>query len=146
VDRSSSRWETEWLSSLVWIGEVFAVTVLGFALLVWLLSRRTEWGRQFRRLTYAYFIPDARNWASWRPPLTVGLLLLMTVISVRLAVLISDSQNGLYTALQNGSTGGFAQFLGIFGVLATIHVVREIFTYYLEQAFIIHWRLCSTST
>ncbi|MBV9315739.1 MAG: ABC transporter ATP-binding protein/permease [Pseudonocardia sp.] len=132
------------MSSLLWVGEVFAATVVGFAVVVWLLSRRTMWGRQFRRLTFAYFRPTGRDWASWRPVGTVLLLLLMTVISVRISVLLSYSENGLYTAMQELSTSSFARFLGIFGVLATIHVVRSMFAYYVVQGFTIRWRLWLT--
>ncbi len=114
-------WAHEWIASLAWIGEAFAVTLVGFALLSWLLARYTTWGRRFRRLSYAYFRPSAGNRASWRPLLTVLVLLLVTVISVRIVVLVSYASNGLYTAPQALSASGFAHYLGIFGVLAAIY-------------------------
>ena len=45
------NWSTEWLASLLWVGRVFAFTLIGFTLVVWLLVRRTGWGRQFWRLS-----------------------------------------------------------------------------------------------
>jgi hypothetical protein len=98
------NWSIEWLTSLLWIARVFLFVVIGFALIAWLLIRRTRWGRQFWRLSGAYFIPRQRTWLSWRPILTVALLLLLTVIGVRINVLLTYQSNGLYTALQNRST------------------------------------------
>jgi putative ATP-binding cassette transporter len=134
-------WSTEWLTSLLWVGRVFAFTVIGFALVGWLLIRRTGWGRQFWRLSGLYFIPRRRGWLSWRPILTAALLLLLTVASVRLDVVFSYYSNGLYTALQELDEASFWKFLGIFGVLATINVLLVLITFYISQAQIIHWRL-----
>ena len=61
----SLNWSTEWLTSLLWIARVFLFVVVGFALVAWLLIRRTRWGRQFWRLSGMYFIPRQRNWLSW---------------------------------------------------------------------------------
>ena len=65
-----------------------------------LLIKRTGWGRQFWRLSSMYFIPFSRSWQGLRPILTVALLLLLTVMSVRLDVLLSFQGNELFTALQ----------------------------------------------
>ena len=35
--------------------------MVGFALLGWLLIKRTGWGRQFWRLSSMYFIPFSRS-------------------------------------------------------------------------------------
>jgi putative ATP-binding cassette transporter len=135
------NWSTEWLSSLFWIARVFLFVVIGFALVAWLLIRRTQWGRQFWRLSSMYFIPRRRGWLAWRPILTVALLLLLTVAAVRLNVLFTYQSNGLYTALQNLDAPTFWRFLGIFAILATINVVLVLVTFYIGQAQIIHWRL-----
>jgi vitamin B12/bleomycin/antimicrobial peptide transport system ATP-binding/permease protein len=134
-------WSTEWLTSLLWIAKVFLFVVIGFALVGWFLIRRTRWGRQFWRLSSVYFIPRRRGWLAWRPILTVALLLLLTVAGVRLNVLFTFQSNGLYTALQNLDAPAFWRFLAIFGILATIHVLRVLITFYVSQAQIIHWRL-----
>jgi putative ATP-binding cassette transporter len=134
-------WSTEWLTSLLWIGRVFLFVVVGFALVGWFLIRRTRWGRQFWRLSGAYFIPLQRNWLNWRPILTVALLLLLTIAAVRLDVLLSFQGNGMFTAMQQLDEAAFWRFILIFGVLATINVVLVLFTFYISQAQIIHWRL-----
>ena len=135
------KWSTEWLTSLLWVGRVFLFVVIGFVLVGWLLMRRTRWGRQFWRLSGMYFIPRRRGWLAWRPILTVALLLLLTVMSVRLDVLLTFQSNGLYTALQDLNAPAFWKYIGIFGVLATVNVILVLISFYIGQAQIIHWRL-----
>ena len=67
------NWSTEWLTSLLWVGRVFAFTAIGFLLVAWLLVRRTVWGRQFWRLSGAYFIPRRGTKGGWRPLVTFAL-------------------------------------------------------------------------
>ena len=137
----SVNWSTEWLQSLLWVLGVWALVVIGFALVGWFLIRRTRWGRQFWRLSGMYFIPRHRGWLAWRPILTVALLLMMTVASVRLDVVLSYQGNGLLTAMQRLDAPAFWKYIGIFGILATINVVLVLFTFWVSQAQIIHWRL-----
>jgi putative ATP-binding cassette transporter len=135
-------WSSEWLTSIIWIVSVFVAAAVGSAALVALLSRYTVWGRQFRRLAFPYFSP--RGDAGWGPLLTVLLVLLLAIASVRLNVLLSYQYNGLYTAMQNLDAATFWRYVGIFGVLATIHVARTMFELYIQQALVIRWRLWLT--
>jgi vitamin B12/bleomycin/antimicrobial peptide transport system ATP-binding/permease protein len=137
----SINWSTEWLTSLLWVGKVFLFVVIGFTLMAWFLIRRTRWGRQFWRLSGMYFIPRMRTWLAWRPILTVALLLLFTVISVRLNVLLSYQGNDMLTAMQQLNAPAFWKSIGIFGILATVYVVLVLISFYIGQAQIIHWRL-----
>jgi vitamin B12/bleomycin/antimicrobial peptide transport system ATP-binding/permease protein len=137
----SVNWSTEWLRSLIWVFGVWVLVVVGFALVGWLLIRRTRWGRQFWRLSGMYFIPRQRSWLAWRPILTVALLLMLTVAAVRLNVVLSYQGNGLLTAMQRLDAAEFWKYIVIFGVLATIYVVLVLFTFWVSQAQIIHWRL-----
>ncbi len=134
-------WSTEWWRSPLWIGGVFLVTILGFAIIGWLLVKRTGWGRQFWRLSSRYFVPFERSWIAWRPILTVAVLLLLSVISVRLDVLLSFQGNALFTAVQNLDQGSFWRLIGIFGILATVNVLLVLISFFIAQAQIIHWRL-----
>ena len=134
-------WSTEWWRSPVWIGGVYVLTLVGFALIGWLVIKRTGWGRQFWRLSSMYFIPFQRTWIALRPILTVALLLLLTVISVRLDVLLSFQGNALFTSLQELDQSAFWRLIGIFGILATVNVLLVLITFYIAQAQIIHWRL-----
>ena len=74
----------------LWVGRVFLFTLVGFALVGLVSDPRMRWGRRkFWRLSGMYFIPRQRIWPSWRPILTVALLLLLTVMDVRLNVILS---------------------------------------------------------
>jgi len=134
------NWATEWLTSLLWVARVFAFTLIGFLFVAWLLVRRTVWGRQFWRLSGAYFVPKRGDRRTWRPILTFALLLLMAVASVRLDVIFSYQSNGLYTALQELDAPSFWKFIGIFAVLATINLVLVLVNFYVSQLQIIRWR------
>lgn len=132
-------WKTEWMASLTWIGEVFLITVVGFAVVCWLVVRYTTWGKQLYRLSYGYFKPG-RDLISWRPILTVLLMLLLTIAAVRVDVLVSYANNGLNTALQELNSGSFDRFLGILVILLAISVARAVSIYLADNMFIIQWR------
>ena len=134
------NWSTEWLTSLLWVGRVFALTAIGFFLVAWLLIRRTVWGRQFWRLSGPFFIPRRGSRDSWKPIATFALLLLMAVADVRLSVVLSYQSNGLFTALQELDAPTFWMFIGVFAVLATINLVLVLVNFYVSQLQIIRWR------
>jgi putative ATP-binding cassette transporter len=130
-------WSTEWYTSIVWIVGVTIAAALGCWLIGRLLTRTTVWGRQFARLAVPWFSP--RGPEGWQPLATALLLLLLTIVLVRLNVLLSYSNNGLLTALQQLDTAAFSRYLGIFGVLATIYVVITLVEYYVQQRLVIRW-------
>jgi vitamin B12/bleomycin/antimicrobial peptide transport system ATP-binding/permease protein len=113
--------------------------VATFGVVGWLLARFTGWGRQFWRIALPYFRPDYR-WTSWRPLLTVLVMLWMTVLAVRLDVLLSYWTNCLFTAMQDVNAAAFGYSLVVFGVLTTVYFVHSRVEYLIEQTFIIHWR------
>lgn len=63
------------------------------------------------------------------------------MFSVRMTVLFSFWYNGFYSALQALDPSAFWRLLGIFSILATVHVVRALIDSYAGQAFDIHWRV-----
>ena len=134
-------WSREWLTSLLWVAKVYGLTIVIFVVVGWLLATRTKWGRQFWRLSGMYFIPYRRDWLSWRPILTVALLLFMTVISVRIDVILSFNGNDLFTALQEQDQPTFWTAILRFSIIVTINLVLVLFNFYIGQAQIIHWRL-----
>jgi vitamin B12/bleomycin/antimicrobial peptide transport system ATP-binding/permease protein len=134
------NWSTEWLTSLLWLLRTYALTLIGFTLIAWLLIRRTRWGRQFWRLSGPYFLPRPRTRSGWRPLLAVALLLLFTLMSVRLDILLSYQGNEMYTALQQLDAPAFWRSLVVFAVLATINVALVLVNFYVAQRQIINWR------
>ena len=97
-----------------------------------LVGRMTEWGRQFWRITGDYFKgrQSAPVWA------VVGLLLLSAILVVRINVLLSYYANDLFSALQVTFQPGSARntrhtrVLGrrscVFAVLAVCYVARTL--------------------
>lgn len=150
----SIDWSTEFGHSALWVLEAFGITAACLAVIIAVVTRRTQWGRQFVRITGPFFTGRA-GVQVW---LLVGTLLLSTVIAVRISVLISYYTNDLFTALQMAFQGsgtdddalkadGIAHFwdaLLIYLVLALLFMARYFADLYLTQRFLIRWRLWLT--
>ena len=133
-------WNHELLESLIWLGKAFVLSLIGLAVTATMLARFTGWGRQFWRLTSAYFKPSH----SKLPLFWLALIVFMTLFSVRMNVLFSFWYNGFYSSMQNLDAKAFWFMLMVFAVLATIHVARALLNFYLQQAFQIRWRVWLT--
>lgn len=131
------NWHQQLSSSLLWLLYSFLIAGSVSAVLIYILARTTRWGRQFWRLTWPYLDPRR----SWGPLLSLALQLLLALAAVRMTVLFSYWYQGFYNALQALNAGAFWIMLGVFGILATIHVARSLIDYYIGQAFEIHWRV-----
>lgn len=134
------NWHQALQESLRWLAIASFITLVCFTAAATLAVRCTRWGSQFWQLAGPYF--SFRR--SWRPLLVFALLLVLTLFSVRLNVLFSFWYNGFYSALQGLDQSAFWYMLGVFAVLATIHVLRSLFTFYVTQAFSIRWRVWLT--
>ena len=125
---SSIDWSRELGASLVWILQTCVVTAVCLLIVLVLVGRLTEWGRQYWRITSGYFTgrQSVPVWA------VAGLLLLSTIISVRINVLLTYYVNDLFTAVQIAFQGGsneaarssgidgFWASIAVFGVLAGV--------------------------
>ncbi|MBB1626757.1 ABC transporter ATP-binding protein/permease [Achromobacter sp. UMC71] len=131
------NWQQQLWESALWLARAFGITAVALALVSLALSRWTDWGRKFWRLAWPYLTPRR----SWKPLLTLAALLFLAMFSVRMTVLFSFWYNGFYSALQALDPTAFWRFLGIFSVLASVHVVRTLVDSYAGQAFDIHWRV-----
>jgi putative ATP-binding cassette transporter len=152
--KPSIDWGTELVRSLEWILLTSVVSAGAILLTGWLLFRYTGWARRFWRVSGDYFRgpASAPQWA------TLAVLLLSVIASVRIEVLLSYYHNDLYSALQaafqgtgadnaaqrNSGVHGFWVSIGIFCILATIHITRIVFDTYLTQRFIVRWRIWLT--
>ncbi|AEJ46867.1 putative drugs-transport transmembrane ATP-binding protein ABC transporter [Mycobacterium tuberculosis CCDC5079] len=139
---------------MYWVGKAWTISAICVLAILVLLRYLTPWGRQFWRITRAYFVgPNSvRVW------LMLGVLLLSVVLAVRLNVLFSYQGNDMYTALQKAFEGiasgdgtvkrsgvrGFWMSIGVFSVMAVLHVTRVMADIYLTQRFIIAWRVWLT--
>lgn len=133
-------WNHELQASLIWLGQAFVVSLIALGVTFSMLGRFTVWGRQFRQISAAYFNPSR----SKLPLLWLALIILMTLFAVRLNVLFSFWYNGFYSAMQDLDARAFWFMLLVFATLATIHVGRALLNFYLQQAFLIRWRVWLT--
>src|SRR5690606_30190191 len=129
-------WKKVLIESGIWLVQAYSITVVLAAACIWVLARRTVWGRQFWALAADYFSPRR----SWRPLAALALILFLTLCGVRLEVLFSNWYNTMYTALQKLDESGFWGAMLLFAVLASVHVARSLFDFYVQQAFTIRWR------
>ena len=98
----SINWAEAFHDSVLWIAKAWAISAVGRPRRRWSLMRYfTVWGRQFWRITGAYFT-GRRAVPVW---LMFGVLLLSVIVAVRLNVLFSYQSNDLYTALQTAFEG-----------------------------------------
>ncbi len=147
----SIDWSHEFVDSTVWVLQTFAITAVGVLIVLALIVRTTEWGRQFWRITGDYFRgrPSLVVWA------LLAALLFSAILAVRISVLLSYYTNDLFTALQVAFSGagsdteaarasgiaGFWSTLVVFAILAGCYVVRLLVDMYVTQRFIMRWRI-----
>ncbi len=150
----SIDWGNELVASLIWMLSAWTISAGCVLLLAFLLSRYTAWGQRFWRVTGNYFT-GAASASRW---MMLAVLLLSVIAGVRLEVLLSYFSNDLYSALQVAFQGvgahdpaqrrsgehGFWAAVGIFCVLATLHIAQIVVDTYLTQRFIIRWRMWLT--
>lgn len=150
----SIDWSHALLDSLRWTAIAWAISAVCVLAALVLFRFITPWGRQFWRITGGYF--TGRH--SIRVWLMFGVLLFSVVLAVRLNVLFSYQGNDMYTALQkafqgaagdndvvkNSGVHGFWMSIGIFSIMAVIHVTRVMADIYLTQRFVVAWRVWLT--
>jgi putative ATP-binding cassette transporter len=146
----SIDWSRALHDSVLWSVNAWAISAVVILVVLVLIRYLTVWGRQYWRITGAYFT-GRRAVPVW---LMFGVLLLSVVVSVQLNVLFSYQSNDLYTALQKAFEGiavgndevrnsgihGFWMALAIFCLLAGLFIARVVLDIYLTQRFIIAWR------
>ena len=94
--RPSIDWSHELLNSILWVLQTFAITAPCLIVVLVVIGRMTEWGRQFWRITGDYF-KGRQSLPVWA---MLALLLVSTIVSVRITVLLSYYINDIFTALQ----------------------------------------------
>lgn len=151
----SLDWSNELGASLKWIATVWLYTAVPTLIVLVVLGIFTTWGRQWWRITGAYFT-GRESLVVW---VWLAVLLLSVVGGVRIDVLMSYYGNDLMSAAQTAFEGmgagneavkqsgvdGFWWALIHFGILATIHVVRVMLDLFLMQRFTLRWRAWLTA-
>jgi vitamin B12/bleomycin/antimicrobial peptide transport system ATP-binding/permease protein len=142
-------WGSELWKSVVWIARAWAIAAVSTLVILTLIGRFTTWGKQYWRITGAYFTGSA----SVKIWLWLAVLLLSVIMGVRLDVLFSFQSNDMLTSFQvisQGLTGdeavknsgahGFWMSILVFSILAAIHVARTMLDLFLMQRFMLRWR------
>lgn len=143
-------WGSELLTSLVWIAKGWAIAAVATVVILFLIFRLTEWGRQSWRITGAYFTGRS----SLKVWLWLAVLLLSVIAGVRLNVLFTFQGNDMMTSFQVIASGlangdeavrtsgknGFWLSMGVFTILAVLNVARIMFDLFLAQRFMLAWR------
>jgi vitamin B12/bleomycin/antimicrobial peptide transport system ATP-binding/permease protein len=142
-------WGSQLWKSLVWIARAWAIAAVSTLVILTLIGRFTTWGKQYWRITGAYFTGSA----SVKVWLWLAVLLLSVIMGVRLDVLFSFQSNDMLTSFQvisQGLTGdeavknsgahGFWMSIVVFSILAAIHVGRTMLDLFLMQRFMLRWR------
>ena len=144
------EWGTELVTSLIWIATAWVIAAVCTLVILVLVARYTIWGKQYWRVTSAYFT-GRESIKIW---LWLAALLLSVMIGVRLTVLFSYQGNDMLTSLQVVAEGvaggddavresgkdGFWMSLGIFAILAVLNVARIMLDLYMTQRFMLTWR------
>ncbi|CRZ14105.1 ABC transporter ATP-binding protein/permease [Mycolicibacterium neworleansense] len=143
-------WGDELIASLRWIGIAWGIAAVGTLAVLTVVGLVTQWGRQFWRITGAYFVgPGCGKVWLW-----LGTILLSVIVGVRLDVLFSYQGSDMMTGVQVASQGlaagneqvkqsgvtGFWTALAIFCFLAVLHVVRVMLDLFIMQRFMLAWR------
>jgi vitamin B12/bleomycin/antimicrobial peptide transport system ATP-binding/permease protein len=143
-------WGNEWWTSLIWIAKAWAIAAVATLVILVLIGLFTTWGKQFWRVTGAYFTGPA----SVKIWLWLGVLLLSVIIGVRLDVLFSYQSNDMLSSFQSVASGigsgdeavknsgkdGFFFSILVFSIMAALHVVRIMLDLFMMQRFMLAWR------
>ncbi|KMO82238.1 Vitamin B12 transport ATP-binding protein BacA [Mycolicibacterium chlorophenolicum] len=143
-------WGSELWISLVWIAKGWAIAAVATLIVLALIGRFTTWGKQFWRISGAYFTgrESVKVW------IFLAVLLASVMINVRLDVLFTYQSNDLLTSFQvvvSGLTSdndavrqsgidGFWSTIGIFSILAVLSITQLLLDMYLFQRFCLRWR------
>src|ERR1700738_2957160 len=150
----SIDWGRALFLSAIWIARAWAIAAVCTLVVLVLIARYTTWGRQFLRITAACFTgPHSVKVWLW-----LAALLLSVIVGVLLNVLFSYQGNDMMSAVQAAFTGigagdetvkeygkhGFYYSLGIFSILAIVHVARVMLDLFMMQRFMLAWRVWLT--
>jgi putative ATP-binding cassette transporter len=143
-------WGNELWVSLIWIAKGWAYAAIATLIVLFAIARLTTWGKQFWRITGAYFtgVESVKVW------LWLSGILLLVIAGVRVDVLLSYYQSDISTAFQAVAGGletgnqalkesgkdGFYHSLLVFAVLATLFIAQLLLDMFVVQRFCLAWR------
>jgi vitamin B12/bleomycin/antimicrobial peptide transport system ATP-binding/permease protein len=147
-------WGNELWTSLWWIAKAWAIAAVSTLVILVLIGRFTTWGKQFWRITGAYFTgPSSVKIWLW-----LAALLLSVVAGVRLDVIFTYQGSDMLSSFQSVASGigsgdeavkvsgkhGFYFSILVFSIMAVMHVARIMLDLFLMQRFMLAWRVWLT--
>ncbi|MBM7279342.1 ABC transporter ATP-binding protein/permease [Gordonia rubripertincta] len=149
----SIDWGNEVWASLKWLAIAFGIAAVAMLVIGFLLARFSRWGRPLWRVIGGFFTEPGTRLKAWG---LAALLTVLALLGVRITVLFSYFSNDLFTGLQTAAEGlaggpqgaemlqmgkdAFWHSMAVFGILATLHVVRTMIEIYVGAAFEINLR------
>jgi vitamin B12/bleomycin/antimicrobial peptide transport system ATP-binding/permease protein len=143
-------WGNELWVSLIWIAKGWAYAAIATLIVLFAIARLTTWGKQFWRITGAYFtgVESVKVW------LWLSGILLLVIAGVRVDVLLSYYSSDISTAFQAVAGGlqtgnealkesgkdGFYHSLLVFAILATLFIAQLLLDMFVVQRFCLAWR------
>ena len=145
-------WGNEALTSFLWVALYGTLTLVATIVVLALIFLFTTWGRQFWRVTGAYFIGSGAT--SVKVMAWFAVQVYSVVAGVRISVLLSYQGNDMYTsfeviasgigssndAVKQSGVDGFWMSISIFFVLACIYMGRILLDMFMLQRFCLAWR------
>lgn len=95
-----------------------------------------EFGKDVWYLTKSYWQSEEKLKAFG----LLGLIVMLTLGIVYMLVLINSWNNSFYSALQNYQTEKIFDELIRFSWLAAVYIILSVYSYYLQQTLVLHWR------
>lgn len=129
-------WSTQLTESLMWLVKAYGITLVAGLLLAVVLIKATRWGQQFWQISHE-FLSIKR---SIKPTLLILVILAFTLAGVRVDVLLTYWSQDMFNSLQSLDQAFFWASIWVFCTLATIHVVRVLTGYLVQQYLVVSWR------
>ena len=149
----SIDWGRALVDSVIWIARAWAIAAVCTLVVLALIARLPTWGRQFWRVTGAYFT-GPHSVKAW---LSLAALLLSVIVGVRLNVLFSyqsndmtrprRSRSGHRRRRRSGQRVWQARAFGVAGHLRDaggVLVARVMLDLFMTQRFMLAWRVWLT--
>ncbi|HEY6529652.1 MAG TPA: ABC transporter ATP-binding protein/permease [Cellvibrionaceae bacterium] len=136
------NWSEEIVTSLLWLIKAFVISGVAFVLVFGAVLKFTSGGKDFLRLSGEYFSPKRNK----KPLLLLAGVIVLALIGVRISILLSQANNGVYTALQELNAPSFWFNIGIWAIIAALFIVRALVNYFVNNKLTLDWRCWLTKS
>ena len=129
-------WATQLTESLLWLLKAYGITLVVGLFLAAMLIKTTRFGQQFWQISHE-FLSIKR---CIKPTLLILVILAFTLAGVRVDVLFTYWSQDMFNSLQSLELAFFWASIWVFCTLASVHVVRVLTGYLVQQYLVVSWR------